>query len=57
MSLDALEFAVSISQHHDAITGTEKQAVANDYARWASADQSNCFVDVCLHGSAFVGGM
>ncbi|KAF6264318.1 hypothetical protein COO60DRAFT_1634484 [Scenedesmus sp. NREL 46B-D3] len=32
--LDALEFAVSISQHHDAVTGTEKQAVANDYARY-----------------------
>jgi hypothetical protein len=34
LSLDALGFAVSITQHHDAITGTEKQAVANDYARW-----------------------
>lgn len=33
LSLDALEFAVSLTQHHDAVTGTEKQAVANDYAR------------------------
>jgi len=32
-SLEALEFAVSLTQHHDAVTGTEKQAVANDYAR------------------------
>jgi uncharacterized membrane protein YgcG len=32
-SLDALEAAVSLTQHHDAVTGTEKQAVANDYAR------------------------
>eukprot|EP00775_Hariotina_reticulata_P012334 gene12334-12467_t len=31
--LDALEYAVSLTQHHDAVTGTEKQHVANDYAR------------------------
>lgn len=28
---DSLEKAVSLTQHHDSITGTEKQHVANDY--------------------------
>ena len=30
---DALEAAISLLQHHDSITGTEKQHVANDYHR------------------------
>ena len=30
---DALEEAVALLQHHDSITGTEKQHVANDYHR------------------------
>lgn len=32
-SLNDLREVMGIMQHHDAITGTEKQAVANDYAR------------------------
>jgi lysosomal alpha-mannosidase len=31
--LDRLREAMGIMQHHDAITGTEKQHVADDYAR------------------------
>jgi lysosomal alpha-mannosidase len=31
--LDSLREAMGIMQHHDAITGTEKQHVADDYAR------------------------
>lgn len=32
-ALDPLREAMGVMQHHDAITGTEKQHVADDYAR------------------------
>lgn len=32
-NLDSLRHAMGIMQHHDAVTGTEKQHVANDYNR------------------------
>lgn len=35
-NLDPLKEAIGIMQHHDAITGTEKQHVADDYARIVS---------------------
>jgi hypothetical protein len=31
--LDSLREAIGVMQHHDAISGTEKQHVADDYAR------------------------
>ena len=37
-----LREAMGIMQHHDAITGTEKQHVANDYARILTAAIDEC---------------
>nr|CAD7458126.1 unnamed protein product [Timema tahoe] len=40
--LDALREAMGIVQHHDAITGTEKLAVAKDYAKSLSSAVQAC---------------
>ncbi|NXL54772.1 MA2B1 mannosidase, partial [Podilymbus podiceps] len=37
-----LREAVAVAQHHDAVSGTEKQHVANDYARQLAAGWDSC---------------
>ncbi|KAL0429671.1 UNVERIFIED_CONTAM: putative alpha-mannosidase [Sesamum radiatum] len=39
---DSLADALAIAQHHDAVTGTEKQHVANDYAKRLSIGYEEC---------------
>lgn len=41
-NLDNLREAMGVMQHHDAITGTEKQHVANDYARLLQIGIDKC---------------
>ncbi|KAF2897558.1 hypothetical protein ILUMI_08618 [Ignelater luminosus] len=40
--LNAMREAMGVMQHHDAITGTEKEHVAHDYARLLSAGFDEC---------------
>lgn len=42
VDLNALREAMGVMQHHDAITGTEKQHVAYDYARILSQGIDEC---------------
>lgn len=42
VDLNALREAMGIMQHHDAITGTEKELVAYDYARILSKGMTEC---------------
>ncbi|XP_030388139.1 lysosomal alpha-mannosidase-like [Scaptodrosophila lebanonensis] len=44
--LTDLREAMGIMQHHDAVTGTEKQFVANDYAKRISSAFSNCGLNI-----------
>ena len=45
---DHLEEAVALLQHHDSITGTEKQAVANDYHKRLAKGTISPLYRVCL---------
>lgn len=51
---DALWEAMGVAQHHDAVSGTEKQHVANDYAQRLSVGAAEC--KVCALVSFFVMG-
>lgn len=42
IDLNALREAMGVMQHHDAVTGTEKQHVANDYARLLQRGIEEC---------------
>lgn len=41
-NLDSLREVMGVMQHHDAVTGTEKQHVANDYARLLQIGIDKC---------------
>ena len=43
-SSDYLRRAMAVNQHHDAVTGTEKQHVANDYAKRLHIGRTQCQV-------------
>lgn len=42
--LSLSEKAMAVAQHHDAVSGTEKQHVANDYARRLANGWQRCQV-------------
>lgn len=42
VDLNAMRAAMGIMQHHDAVTGTEQEHVAHDYARILSEGIDEC---------------
>ncbi|CAN9510730.1 unnamed protein product [Ophioblennius macclurei] len=51
----AMQRAMAVAQHHDAVSGTEKQHVANDYARRLASGWQHCQV-VVSNGLAVLSG-
>lgn len=45
-AIGTLERAMGVLQHHDAVSGTERQHVANDYARQLSIGVENCITSI-----------
>ncbi|XP_060715118.1 lysosomal alpha-mannosidase [Tachysurus vachellii] len=41
---NTLKHAMAVAQHHDAVSGTEKQHVANDYAKMLAIGSAHCQV-------------
>ncbi|KAM9494751.1 LOW QUALITY PROTEIN: lysosomal alpha-mannosidase [Clarias gariepinus] len=52
---DTLKRAMAVAQHHDAVSGTEKQHVANDYAKRLAIGSAHCQVLVS-NSLAFLSG-
>ncbi|XP_039626448.1 lysosomal alpha-mannosidase [Polypterus senegalus] len=52
---DTLKEAMAVAQHHDAVSGTEKQHVANDYAKRLSRGWDQCQILVSNAVSALSG--
>ncbi|XP_058862975.1 lysosomal alpha-mannosidase [Acipenser ruthenus] len=52
---DTLKRAMAVAQHHDAVSGTEKQHVADDYARRLSQGWDQCEILVANAMSALTG--
>lgn len=48
---DSLGDALAIAQHHDAVSGTEKQHVADDYAKRLSIGYKEVGLDDCIFQS------
>lgn len=46
VDLNTMREAMGVLQHHDAVTGTEKQHVAFDYARLLSEGFADCDIIV-----------
>uniref|UniRef100_A0A3Q1H5Q8 Alpha-mannosidase n=1 Tax=Anabas testudineus TaxID=64144 RepID=A0A3Q1H5Q8_ANATE len=46
---DTMKEAMAVAQHHDAVSGTEKQHVANDYARRLANGWQHCQVFQASH--------
>lgn len=42
LDINFMREAMGVMQHHDAITGTEKQHVADDYARILTKGMNKC---------------
>ncbi|KAL6494430.1 hypothetical protein OROGR_031230 [Orobanche gracilis] len=53
---DSLADALAIAQHHDAVTGTEKQHVARDYAKRLSIGYKEIAFFLTLHGDVLLQG-
>ena len=54
-SSERLREAMGVAQHHDAVSGTEKQHVAFDYAKRLAIAAQECKVKYTLACSIFVG--